>query len=149
MKSIPRKKIYTNNADKMRVYRERRKIRERAKRKAEIEKYFPLHKEENETILALQNYSKFLREENNIPIKEEPLETMTEEQFYNYCVEKDLIFLWTCDKCDTDTPFWKDYCEHCKKYGMLITHVYSPELDEEIERFLLIYPFCSKWNNKE
>jgi hypothetical protein len=154
---LGRKRIYKDNATKLREWRKQKKIEKAqafakfidlSKEQEQLKQGKPLEVIEREK--DLENASKFLVEQNKLqcPGKEVDtedieLDLMTEDQFEEYIKDKKdnnkgINNAWTCSTCDTQMLIYKERCTFC---GQLR----PSDLDEEAELFLCKYPIARKW----
>ena len=146
---MPHPKWYKDKTEKQREYRKRRKAREQKARLEEYERIKQQYAKElsiepkNETVIALENISKFLREQNNNIIDtNKAREIMSEEELIKN--SESIMEYWTCSHCGSSVPIYYEYCHNCYDiFRRLESRPY--ERDSDAELFLRMYPEFKKY----
>ena len=147
---MPHPRWYKDKTEKQREYRKRRKAREKAKRELEYKQIKEKYYKElslsapNETVVALENISKFLREQNsnNTVDKSKARDLMSEEELI---VDSESIMeYWTCSHCGSSVPIYYEYCHNCYDlFRRLESRPYDRDSDAEI--FLITHSEFKKY----
>jgi hypothetical protein len=130
--NIGRKRIYKNNAEKLRIFRLKKKKEQQLKYDGRVT-YVRQYEDEK----LLQNLHPELRE---IEVTETDISNMTEEQFLDYMDSEnnELWQYWRCEHCNDINPLYREEC--------IVDRVRRPEeYDYDAERFLEQFPVCKQW----
>ena len=142
-----RKRIYEDNSEKCKAYRERKKLEERMKIDKEHSEYRQRLEEQKlstltDTEKSINAVNQFLKEEDNtLGIETVDPETLTTlEGFEDWCIENmdSNQYAWVCLECHTGNFLLRSRCRHCGSY-------LPDNYDEALEGLISKYPFCKKF----
>jgi hypothetical protein len=139
---LGRKRIYEDNSEKCKAYRERKKLEKRAKWEKEKAEYRARVSEEklsglSDTEKDINAVNKFLKEESDtVGTETVRPENMNSEEFIEYINEFDPIkhytYFWFCDYCKVHNLIWWHRCR-CGKLRPI-------DKDDDLEEFFKEYP---------
>jgi hypothetical protein len=132
-----RKKLYKDNAEKLRVWRLKKKLESNPHARIRMD----VNTREKVKEVIEPEVKKVLENLEKNPY-EDDFSKMTEEEFIDYIDANEKKNAWLCPECEHLSWLYKEYCEYCPP---LVSR--PEEYQEQAEWFLEKYPVARKWVN--